>query len=151
MKVLVTGNRKWRDLEAVKFMLVELQPKKPEKLILVHGRARGADACAHFAAEDMGLSMDDGTIRPYPADWIQHGTAAGPIRNQQMIDEEHQKREPIDICLAFPMRDSIGTWDMVERCLTTGIKVECCTEDKVCLKKFAILKEIHVDPRKKKR
>lgn len=137
MKVLVTGSRKWQDLEAIKFLLQELKPKKKlEPLILVHGRARGADACAHFAAEDMGMSEGDGTIRPYPADWITHGTAAGPLRNQQMIDVEHQKREPIDICLAFPMPDSIGTWDMVERCLTNGIKVEMCSDSPKCIKKW---------------
>lgn len=134
MKILVTGSRKWRDLEAVKFMLQELRPT-----ILVHGRARGADACAHFAAEDIGGIE----IRPYPADWEAHGTAAGPIRNQQMLDCEHQKREPIDICLAFPQSDSIGTWDMVTRCLQAGIKVECCTENKACLKRFELLKTKH--------
>lgn len=142
MKILVTGSRKWRDLEAIKFMLLELKPT-----ILVHGRARGADACAHFAAEDIGGIE----VRPYAADWVKYGMQAGPIRNQQMLDYEHQKREPIDICLAFPQRDSIGTWDMVKRCLQAGIKVECCTEDKQCLKWFAILQEIEVDPRKKKR
>lgn len=130
MKVLVTGNRKWRDLEAVKFLLVELKPT-----ILVHGRARGADACAHFAAEDIG-GID---VRPYPADWVKYGMAAGPIRNQQMLDCEHQRREPIDVCLAFPQRDSVGTWDMVERCLAAKIKVECCTDDKPCVKKFDAL------------
>lgn len=134
MKVLVTGSRKWRDLEAVKFMLQELKPT-----ILVHGRARGADACAHFAAEDIG-GID---IRPYAADWVAHGMAAGPIRNQQMLDEEHKKREPIDICLAFPLRDSVGTWDMVTRCLKAGIRVECCTEDKPCLKRFDALATEH--------
>lgn len=132
MKVLVTGSRKWRDLEAVKFMLQELKPT-----ILVHGRARGADACAHFAAEDIG-GID---VRPYAADWEKHGMAAGPVRNQLMLDIEHQPSEPVDLCLAFPQRDSIGMWDMVERCLKAGIQVECCTEDKVCLKRFDALRE----------
>lgn len=131
MKVLVTGSRKWRDLEAVKFMLQELKPN-----ILVHGRARGADACSHFAAEDIGGIE----VRPYAADWVKYGTAAGPIRNQLMLDIEHQPSEPVDICLAFPARDSIGTWDMVTRCLKAGIKVELCSEDPPCVKRFEALK-----------
>jgi hypothetical protein len=136
MKILVTGSRKWRDLEAVKEMLLAAYDGAKTR-ILVHGRARGADACAHFAAEDIG-GVD---IRPYPAGWETHGSAAGPIRNQQMLDEEHQKREPIDLCLAFPLADSIGTWDMVTRCLTAGIKVECCTDDEICLARFAALRK----------
>jgi hypothetical protein len=134
MKVLVTGSRKWRDLEAVKFILQELKPT-----ILVHGRARGADACAHFAAEDIGGIE----VRPYPADWVKYGMAAGPIRNQEMLDCEHQKREPIDICIAFPQRDSVGTWDMVSRCLDVGIKVELCSEDPPSVKRFEMMKAKH--------
>lgn len=144
MKVLVTGSRKWRDLEAVKFMLEEFKPT-----ILVHGRARGADACAHFAAEDLGMSVDDQSIRPYPADWEAHGSAAGPLRNQRMVDCEHSKKEPIDVCLAFPQSDSVGTWDMVTRCFEAGIQVECCTENKQCLKRFEILKAKYRLPKKR--
>lgn len=146
MKVLVTGSRHWQDLEAVKFMLVELDPD-----VVVHGRARGADACAHFACEEMGLTVANKRLRPYPADWVAYGSAAGPIRNQQMLDMEHTKKEPIDMCLAFPEKDSVGTWDMVERCLKTGITVELCSDDKSCEKKFKTLQEIHTDPRKKRR
>lgn len=135
MKILVTGSRKWRDLEAVKELLLAAYDGAKTR-ILVHGRARGADACAHFAAEDAG-GID---IRPYPADWIAHGLSAGPIRNQEMLDREHLKKEPIDVCLAFPLRDSIGTWDMIQRCLDAGIRVECCTEDRQCLKRFETLK-----------
>lgn len=146
MKILVTGSRNWQDFDAVKFMLEEVKPD-----IVVHGRARGADCCAHFACEEMGLTVENKRLRPYPADWVAHGMKAGPIRNQQMLDEENTKKEPIDMCLAFPMKDSVGTWDMVERCLKTGIPVELCSDDKDCEKKFKRLQEIHVDPRKKKK
>ena len=140
MKVLVTGSRHWQDFDAVKFMLEEVHPD-----IVVHGRARGADCCAHFACEELGLTVANGRLRPYPADWVAHGSAAGPIRNQKMLDVEHTKKEPIDMCLAFPEKDSVGTWDMVERCLKAGIPVELCSDDKECEKKFKTLKEIHVD------
>ena len=144
MKVLVTGSRHWKNLEAVKELLLAAYDDAKTR-ILVHGRARGADACAHFAAEDAG-GID---IRPYPADWVAHGMSAGSIRNQQMLDEEHKKKEPVDLCLAFPMRGSVGTWDMVERCFKARIQVECCSEDSQCVKRFKTLKEKH-ETRKKR-
>ena len=145
MKVLVTGSRHWQDLDAVKFMLEELHPD-----IVVHGRARGADCCAHFACEEMGLTIANKRLRPYPADWVAYGMSAGPRRNQQMLDMEHTKKEPIDVCLAFPEKDSVGTWDMVERCLEAGIPVEQCSDDKECEKHFRMLKGKYVKSRKSK-
>jgi len=47
--------------------------------------------------------------RPYPADWETYGRAAGPIRNQKMLDSEQ-----INLCVAFP--GGAGTADMVARC-----------------------------------
>ncbi len=128
-KILITGSRHYADLETVKQHLLDIGPD-----ILVHGRALGADACAHFAAEEIG-GID---VRPYPADWVRYGSAAGPIRNQQMLDmEHHPDTEPIALCLAFPMKGSIGTWDMVKRCMDAGIDVELGdSSDSGVVKKF---------------
>ena len=57
-------------------------------------------------------------METHPADWSTHGRAAGPIRNQQMVDRG------ADICLAFPTSSSIGTWDCVRRAKAAGIPVE---------------------------
>lgn len=130
-KVLVTGSRHYQNLEVVKKHFIDIGPD-----IVVHGRARGADACAHFAAEDIGGIE----VRPYPADWVAYGMKAGPIRNQQMIDSEHRPNEPIALCLAFPMTDSIGTWDCIVRCLAAGIDVELGDEeDPAIVKRFNAL------------
>jgi hypothetical protein len=52
--------------------------------------------------------------RTMRADWRRWGRAAGPIRNQQMLDEN-----PIDVTLALP--GSTGTLDMIQRSEASGI------------------------------
>ena len=56
--------------------------------------------------------------------WDKYQNAAGPIRNQQMIDEGKP-----DICLAFPTKKSRGTWDMVSRCRKHNILVHIYEEE----------------------
>lgn len=54
--------------------------------------------------------------RPFPADWVTLGKAAGPIRNQQMLDEAKP-----DWVVAFPGGN--GTADMVRRARKAGVKI----------------------------
>lgn len=63
----------------------------------------GADFWANCWASERGLDC-----KTFQADWNAHGRAAGPIRNQQMIDEG----EP-DLIIAFP--GGRGTHDMITR------------------------------------
>jgi hypothetical protein len=66
-------------------------------------KRRGADTLAGIIAEQIGLQVE-----VYPADWNRHGQAAGPIRNQQMLDQGRP-----DIVLAFHanISQSKGTKD----------------------------------------
>lgn len=130
-KLLITGSRHYADLTLVKKHLIDIGPD-----VIVHGRALGADACAHFAAEEIGGIE----IRPYPADWVAYGMKAGPLRNSEMILCEHSKEEPITLCLAFPMAESKGTWDCVKKALAAGIDCELGDDsDPVVVKKFNAL------------
>lgn len=61
----------------------------------------------------------------HPAEWHVHGPAAGPMRNQAMVDLG------ADVCFAFgelqrmkrgKLRNT-GTGDCVERCRKAGIRV----------------------------
>lgn len=52
----------------------------------------------------------------YCANWTRDGKAAGPIRNQRMIDEGKP-----DLVVAFP--GGRGTADMVRRAKAAGVKV----------------------------
>lgn len=115
-KILVTGDREWDDIERV----VEALSSFPTDTIVVHGACRGADVTCAAVAESLGF-----VVRSYPADWRRYPRAAGPIRNQQMIDEEHLLEEPIDVCLAFhnDIRNSRGTADMVRRATKASVPV----------------------------
>ncbi len=48
---------------------------------VVSGCARGADYLGEVFASHCGLQ-----VKRFPADWVTHGRAAGPIRNRQMAE-----------------------------------------------------------------
>jgi predicted Rossmann-fold nucleotide-binding protein len=110
MRVLVCGGRTYSDQEAVYSALHDLA-EKHGWLTIIEGGASGADMLARWWA-----------VRHYhglvtvAADWQKHGTAAGPIRNTQML----MSGKP-DLVLAFP--GGRGTADMVEKASIAGIEV----------------------------
>ncbi len=113
MRIIVTGSRNWTNRDLIRRALrVEMLFDKPENVTVVHGDARGADRIAGEVAKELGMNVEE-----YPADWKQYGKKAGPIRNQKMVDLG------ADVCLAFPMSDSRGTWDCMTRAERAGIPV----------------------------
>lgn len=110
MKVLVCGSRDLVDQAPIERELRKLPPGT----IIIHGAARGADNIAGYVAKRLGF-----IVRPYPADWDQYPKAAGPIRNSQMLKEEHPDSEGvyIDRVLAFHRDPNLskGTRDMVAK------------------------------------
>ena len=102
MKVLVCGDRHWTDRVAIRDRLVRL----PEDSIIIHGGASGADTLAGEIAKAIGF-----TVMVFEAGWRLYGRAAGPIRNQQMIDQKP------DLVLAFhkDITTSRGTADTLNR------------------------------------
>jgi hypothetical protein len=82
---------------------------------MINGLARGADQMAVDWAD-----AHDIWVEGYPAQWTQQGRAAGPIRNQQMLDEGRP-----ELVLAFHdnLDESKGTKDMVTRARKAGITV----------------------------
>lgn len=123
MKLLVCGSRRMPDVTGkylVKRLMAEAVPPIMDErdIILIHGGAKGIDTLAGDYAKTLGW-----TVHEYPADWDAHGKAAGPIRNQQMLEMEHLSGDGIHLVLAFPAPDSRGTWDMVERAAKWHIPV----------------------------
>lgn len=90
------------------------------EIVIIEGECSGADILARQAAIECSVPF-----RGYPANWNKYGNAAGPLRNQQMIDEEHP-----DMCIAFHpfLPSSKGTKDMVNRAKRAGIKTYNVTE-----------------------
>ena len=110
MVVLVCGSRSlcrlYRIYDCLKSMVVSL---------VLAGGCRGADTLAACAAQACGYPF-----REFPADWQKFGKAAGPIRNQQMLDEGKP-----DLVVAFHenLEKSKGTKDMIRRAIRQGIPV----------------------------
>jgi len=111
-RVLVCGSRNWTDKKAI----LEFLWKLSRDTLIIEGEGRGADRIARDLAILLGFN-----ILPFPADWKRYGKAAGPIRNQQMLDEGKP-----DLVVAFHnnLSKSKGTKDMVNRAKKAGIPVQ---------------------------
>lgn len=107
MRILVTGGRDYDNLIAV----AKAFDDTPDRCVVIQGGAKGADALAREVA-----AHHDFAVETYEADWGAHGRAAGPIRNQRMLDEGKP-----DVVFAFP--GGRGTADMVRRAQRAGIAV----------------------------
>lgn len=122
MRLLVTGDRNWRDAVSVEEALRTFTKEQGYGMnhTLISGDARGADTYADVIGQLFGF-----TIERYPADWEAHGRAAGPIRNKQMLDSG------VDYCIAFhnDLGSSKGTRDMVERVEKAGIPLTIVGND----------------------
>lgn len=110
MRVIITGSRKWTDREAIAEVLREL---RDTGATLVSGACpTGADRIAEEIWDSWDLP-----IERHPADWYTYGKAAGPIRNQLMVNAG------ADLCIAFPLDWSRGTLDCIHRANAAGIPV----------------------------
>jgi hypothetical protein len=108
--VIVCGGRDYKDRERVFAALDQMRAKHSGFLLIAHGGAPGADTLAGEWARERGIACE-----VFPADWEGRGPAAGPERNQRMIDAGANG------CVAFP--GGRGTADCVRRCEATGIPV----------------------------
>ena len=108
--LLVCGGRDFIDMPRVSAALDAVQAKRPITL-LVHGAARGADTLAATWAQRRSVPT-----LAFPADWERDGKAAGPLRNQRMLDEARP-----DGVVAFP--GGRGTADMKQRARAAGVTV----------------------------
>ena len=106
MRVIVCGGRDYADRSAVGGVLGMLR----DGVTIVHGAAPGADRLAAVEATLRGLDVE-----AHPAYWNAYGKAAGPIRNQRMLDAG------AELVIAFP--GGRGTADMVRRSREAGIVV----------------------------
>lgn len=110
MRVLVCGGRDYNDRGNIRCTLSELH-EKYKFTEVIHGGASGADHWGGEWGHDAGI-----TTTVYKADWNAHGKAAGPIRNQRMLDEGKP-----DLVVAFP--GGRGTAHMVGIAKRSGVKV----------------------------
>lgn len=123
MRVLVCGGRDYDDWETV-CRVLDAIALGAGPMTIVHGACgenadkpssvpiyRGADGLAHAWAVTRGQPVE-----PVPAHWTTGGKAAGPRRNQRMLDEKRPS-----LVVAFP--GDRGTADMVRRAQSAGVPV----------------------------
>ena len=118
MRVLVCGGRDWTHLSKIFNMLFTYYDQTPldEEFVVIQGGAIGAD----FIAKIWALSEGPNRVghEEYKAQWDKYGQKAGPIRNKRMLDEGKP-----DIILAFPTKDSAGTWDLINQASDRDIEI----------------------------
>lgn len=112
MRVLVCGSRDCTDHVFVNRNLIDLGIRHCD--FIIHGGARGVDTLAGLFAKFFGMN-----VQSYPAKWGEHGKAAGPIRNKQMLDEGKP-----DLVIAFLAPGSRGTKNMIDQATKAGVPVK---------------------------
>lgn len=113
MKVLICGDRNWKDPQLINDVIVERLTLPFTDHTIIEGEARGADILARNIGERLGIPVDR-----VPADWEKFGKAAGPIRNWKMLNKNP------DEVWAFHdnLGSSKGTADMVKKSVRYKIK-----------------------------
>ena len=116
MNVLVCGGRDYSNANAVFSALDEIEKTKGQIRFLIHGSASGADELAAKWMKEKIKADPNRSMVACPADWASHGRAAGPIRNQWMLDQWKPQ-----VVVAFP--SGRGTADMVSRARLSNVPV----------------------------
>lgn len=116
MRILICGGRNYTNKERIKEELENLIKQDYFLECVIEGEANGADKLGREAAEELNIP-----VLPFPADWKKYGKSAGPIRNQQMLDEGKP-----DYILAFHenIEESKSTMDMLQRALKFNIRYQ---------------------------
>ena len=108
---LICGGRNFADPVMFDSAMSDLTGLRGMPAKIVHGGAGGVDSMANHWGQRHALE-----IACEKAEWNRHGNAAGPIRNQAMLD----KHKP-NLVVAFP--GGRGTADMVTRSRAAGVSV----------------------------
>lgn len=121
VRVLVTGSRflddagtvfVWSVLDRLLAEIDLFDVSAARDVTITSGGAKGVDDAVVRWALRPGI-----VTKTYPADWAAHGQYAGPKRNLAMVGLG------ADLCLAFPRRDSKGTWGCLRMAADAGIPV----------------------------
>lgn len=111
MKVLITGDRHLKDIyvRTVKKLIREIKEWNGSVVV---GDCSGVDQLVRDECNKQGVPCE-----VFEALWGLHGRAAGPIRNQAMVDQQP------NLCIAIheTYQDSLGTKDCGAKAFKAGI------------------------------
>lgn len=121
MKIIVAGYRDFHDYHFVANKITEIVANyysvwRGDRIEIVSGGAKGVDKSAKKWASIHGVKFT-----PFPANWTKYKLAAGPIRNQEMVD---YVKHDNSLLIAFLSTSSVGTKDIIERAKKCGVSVE---------------------------
>lgn len=108
MLVIIAGSRHFHDQDVVD---QAVKDSGFDITCVVSGVAKGVDILGELWAQAQGIC-----IRSFPADWKEHGRAAGPIRNKEMA-------RVADALIALPCPCSRGTRSMIKLAERYGLKI----------------------------
>lgn len=106
LAIIVAGSRSFSDMSLLCNKL-DYYLQKQEKILIVHGGAKGADKCAAMYAKDRNIET-----KVFLPDWEKHGKKAGILRNIEMFEyvSKFQNRG----CVVFWDGKSRGTKNDIE-------------------------------------
>ena len=109
--IAIVGSRKFTDCSKVEeefFKLLKEYNIPEDRIHIITGGARGVDSCAIQIAKKNGFPI---TI--YYPNYQRYGRKAPLVRNELIAEYS-------DIILAFPLKDSRGTWHTVHKGYSLG-------------------------------
>jgi hypothetical protein len=122
LRILICGSRNWTNKARIGRYLDTLMNDErytADMITVIHGGSKGADHHAGMEAKGRGIQVVE-----YSANWLKHGLRAGPVRNQQMIDDGKPDRV---VAFHEDITKSKGTKDMVARAEFHDIPVTIIT------------------------
>lgn len=111
MITAISGGRN-RKLEEHELRFIERGLVKGDKIHV--GDARGVDASVREYFQDIHVE--------FKADWKLYRQGAGPVRNGHILKEA-------DHLIAFPSKNSKGTWDAIRQAFNKEIRITIVNED----------------------
>ena len=107
-KVVIGGCRNYTDYAFFKSHLDEILKSEKDEIVIISGHCSGVDIMGERYAAENGF-----TVEIFPAEWGKYGRAAGPIRNEKMVDIA-------DLVIAFWDGKSKGTKSLIKYTEKTG-------------------------------
>lgn len=101
-RVIIAGGRDFNNYSGLSQAMDRLLANVSDEIIIVCGKARGADTLGEQYAKERGYK-----VRYFPADWDTYGKQAGFIRNEEMAKNA-------DALVAFWDGKSRGTKNMID-------------------------------------
>jgi len=101
-KIVIGGCRDYNNYESFKSHLDKIIKKYNKEIIIISGHCSGVDLMGERYAEENGFK-----IKIFFPEWEKYGRAAGPIRNEKMVNAA-------DLVIAFWNGKSKGTKSLIK-------------------------------------